>query len=377
MQIKNHKLILAVLLVITLIIFLVSTYMLISFIPSIAEQVYGEPDPNLETSQRILLSTQLLAGKKILFSSYETESDPQPFLIESGESAGSVAGRLEYLNIIPDGRSLTNYWRYKGQDRLVQAGVYLIQPNSSPLSIAKELVNNAPEKIHFAFLPGWRKEEIENLLKISNIFSENIKIDDIENLTLKTCFPLELNDLSTIEGFLYPSEYQIPNGFSPEEILCYFTDKFFESLPANYGEIAKTNGLSFYEAVVLASIIQKEVILEEEAPIIAGVFINRLNAEMPLQSDPTVQYAIAVGSTPQSWWKNPLEADDLLVDSAYNTYLYKGLPPTPICNPDLNSLTATAFPKKTDYLYFRASCDGTGSHIFSRTYQQHLDAACE
>ena len=377
MQIKNQKLILAVLLVITLIIFLVSTYMLISFIPSIAEQVYGEPDPNLETSQRILLSTQLLAGKKILFSSYETESDPQPFLIESGESAGSVAGRLEFLNIIPDGRSLTNYWRYKGQDRLVQAGVYLIQPNSSPLSIAKELVNNAPEKVQFAFLPGWRKEEIENLLIKSNIFPENVKIEDIENMSLKTCFPPELDYLSSMEGFLYPHEYQIPSGYSPEEILCYFSDKFFESIPANYGDIVKEYDLSVYEAVILASMIQKEVILEEEAPIIAGVFINRLNAEMLLQSDPTVQYAIAGDSTPGDWWKNPLAAADLLVDSLYNTYLYKGLPPTPICNPDLNSLNAVAYPRKTDFLYFRASCDGTGSHIFSRTYQQHLDAACE
>lgn len=377
MRIEKHKIILVALLVLTCIIFLISTFLLISVIPSIAEQFYGEPDPTLETSQRILLSTQLLVGRKKLFSSNEMDSDPQTFLIESGESASSVANRLEELKIIPDSRPLVSYWLYKGQDRLVQSGVYLIQSKTTPYSIATKLVNNSPDKIQFAFLPGWRKEEIENLLVSSNIFPENIKIEDIENTSLKTCFPPELGYLSTMDGFLYPGEYQIPNLYSPEEILCFFSDKFFESLPANYGEIVKANGLSIYEAVILASIIQKEVILEEEAPIIAGVFINRLNAEIPLQSDPTVQYAIADNSNPRIWWKSPLEAGDLMADSPYNTYLYKGLPPTPICNPDLNSLNAVAYPRKTDFLYFRASCDGTGSHLFSSTYQQHLESACE
>lgn len=377
MRIKNHKIILAILLTLTIIIFFSSMFVLISMTPSMAEQLFGEPDPNLDRSQRILLSTQLLINKNKLIAVMNMDNISQTFLIENGESAGSVADRLEELRIIPDARSLVSYWLYKGQDRLVQSGVYLIQPNSSPITIASKLVNNSPDKVQFAFLPGWRKEEIENLLIKSNIFPENVKIEDIENMSLKTCFPPELDYLSSMEGFLYPHEYQIPSGYSPEEILCYFSDKFFESIPANYGDIVKEYDLSVYEAVILASMIQKEVILEEEAPIIAGVFINRLNAEMLLQSDPTVQYAIAGDSTPGDWWKNPLAAADLLVDSLYNTYLYKGLPPTPICNPDLNSLNAVAYPRKTDFLYFRASCDGTGSHIFSRTYQQHLDAACE
>ncbi|MDO9545301.1 MAG: endolytic transglycosylase MltG [Pelolinea sp.] len=376
MRIKNHKIVLAILLILTIITFFVSLFVLISWIPSAAEQLYGEPDQTIDRSQRILLSTQLLVNRKQLFSPIKLDNDPQTFLIESGESAWSVANRLEELKIIPDARSLVNYWLYKGQDRLVQSGVYLIQSNSTPYSIAKKVVNNTPEKIQFAFLPGWRKEEIENLLITSNIFPEKVKIEGIENASLNSCFPSELGNLSTIEGFLYPGEYQIPNEYSPEEILCIFSEKFFESLPANYGEIVKANGLSTYEAVILASIIQKEVILDEEVSIIAGVFLNRLNAEMPLQSDPTVQYAIAGDSTPSVWWKSPLNASDLLIDSPFNTYLFKGLPPAPICNPNLNSLNAVAFPERTDFLYFRAACDGTGSHIFSETYQQHRDAAC-
>jgi len=129
--------------------------------------------------------------------------------------------------------------------------------------------------------------------------------------------------------------------------------------------------------VILASIIQREVINAEEAPIIAGIFINRLNAHMPLQSDPTVQYAIALGKKPTNWWKSPLESGDLKINSPYNTYINKGLPPSPICNPDMNSLLAIAYPKRTNFLFFRASCDQSNTHIYSETYQQHVEAACD
>ena len=129
--------------------------------------------------------------------------------------------------------------------------------------------------------------------------------------------------------------------------------------------------------MILASIVQREVINAEEAPIVASIFINRLNASMPLQSDPTVQYAIALDLEDLNWWKSPLESTDLQIDSPYNTYIIDGLPPSPICNPDINSLLAIAFPKRTNFLYFRASCDESGTHIFSETYQQHVDAACD
>jgi UPF0755 protein len=376
MNIKKHKKILALFLVIALIVFLISLYLLISYIPSFAEEIYGKPAPTLETSQRIILSMQLIIKRKALFNTDEMNISQQTFQIEPGESAGSVADRLEKLKFIPDAQSVVNYWQYKSQDRLIQPGVYLIQPGWSPIMIAQGLVNNNPEFIRFAFLPGWRKEEIENLLINSLIFPADYKIIDFEKTILDRCFPLGLKDLKSIEGFLFPGEYQIPIGFSPEEILCSFSEQFFNVLPDNFEDLVNANGLSVYEAVILASIVEKEKILESEAPIIASVFINRLNMDMPLQSDPTIQYALPESTTLNEWWKNPLESSDLIIVSPYNTYLNKGLPPTPISNPGLSSLLAVVYPEKTPYLYFRASCDGTGSHVFSETYQQHLDAAC-
>jgi UPF0755 protein len=136
-------------------------------------------------------------------------------------------------------------------------------------------------------------------------------------------------------------------------------------------------GLSLYEGVILASIVEREAILAEEMPIIASVFYNRLAIGMRLETDPTVQYAIGYNPGQGTWWTNPLSLSDLQIDSPYNTYLYPGLPPSPISNPSITALQAVAFPAQTPYYYFRAACDGSGRHNFSETYDQHLSNACE
>ena len=135
----------------------------------------------------------------------------------------------------------------------------------------------------------------------------------------------------------------------------------------------QASGLSLHEAVTLASIVEREAVLPEERPIIASVFLNRLRLGMPLEADPTVQYALA--SDPASverfgFWKQGLTTEDLQVDSPYNTYVNGGLPPGPIANPGLASLEAVAHPAQTSYLYFVARNDG--SHVFAETLEEHL-----
>jgi UPF0755 protein len=126
----------------------------------------------------------------------------------------------------------------------------------------------------------------------------------------------------------------------------------------------------------LASIIQKEDVMDEEQPLIASVFLNRLGAGMKLESDATTQYALGYNNTQKTWWTNPLSGDDLLIQSPYNTYVANGLPPGPICNPSISALRAVAYPAKTKYMYFRAKCDGSGYHNFSTTFEQHAANAC-
>jgi len=132
-------------------------------------------------------------------------------------------------------------------------------------------------------------------------------------------------------------------------------------------------GLTPYQGLILASIVQREAVVEEEMPLIASVYLNRLHSGMPLEADPTVQYALG---HPGQWWKSPLEAGDTQVESPFNTYRRSGLPPAPIANPGETALRAVAFPANTSYLFFRAACDGSGRHVFSETYQEHLQNHC-
>jgi UPF0755 protein len=138
----------------------------------------------------------------------------------------------------------------------------------------------------------------------------------------------------------------------------------------------QNQGLSLFQAVTLASMVQREAVVAEEMPMIASVFINRLQAGMRLDSDPTVQYALGYDEENGVWWKNPLSLDDLQFDSAYNTYQIEGLPPGPIASPSLNALRAVAFPAKTPYYFFRAACDGSGRHTFAETLEQQKANAC-
>jgi UPF0755 protein len=135
-------------------------------------------------------------------------------------------------------------------------------------------------------------------------------------------------------------------------------------------------GLSLYQAVILASIVEREAVVPDERELIASVFLNRLSMDMKLEADPTIQYAL--GQQPDGgWWKAPLSLEDLEINSPYNTYLYQGLPVGPICNPGLDSLLAVAYPASSPYLYFRAQCDGSGRHFFSETFEEHQRNACE
>jgi len=135
-------------------------------------------------------------------------------------------------------------------------------------------------------------------------------------------------------------------------------------------------GLTVYQAVTLASIVEREAVHDDEKPLIASVYLNRIRIGMKLDADPTVQYALGYNFGQGTWWTNPLSLDNLQYDSPYNTYMYASLPPAPISNPSLEALQAVAFPVETTYYFFRAKCDGSGYHFFAETFEEHLQNAC-
>jgi UPF0755 protein len=186
----------------------------------------------------------------------------------------------------------------------------------------------------------------------------------------------EIPSWASLEGFLSPAEYRVAPGETADHLVERMALHFLQSLPAGWTAAVQSHGLNVYQAVTMASIIQREAMLDEEMPFIASVLYNRLAIDMPLQVDPTVQYAVGYQAGRGGWWANPLLDIDMGIDSPFNTFIYRGLPPGPICNPSLAALQAVADPVETSYLYFQAACDGSGRHNFAETLIQHLANAC-
>ncbi|HLF91760.1 MAG TPA: endolytic transglycosylase MltG, partial [Anaerolineales bacterium] len=188
-------------------------------------------------------------------------------------------------------------------------------------------------------------------------------------------FENELPEPITHEGFLFPGTYTLPRQMTVEQLLAEFLTSFAANVTPEIRAGFANQGVSLYEAVILASIIERETVVSGEQVLIASVFYNRLRQGMMLQADPTVQYALGYDDA-WGWWKSPLSLDDLNIVSPYNTYLNHALPPAPIASPGPEALKAVAFPEETSYLFFRADCDGSGRHLFTTTFEEHQANAC-
>jgi len=175
-------------------------------------------------------------------------------------------------------------------------------------------------------------------------------------------------DTATLEGFLFPDTYRLPEVATADDLLERMLSTFEERVTPGIETAATNRGLSLYEAVTLASIVEREAVVEEERAVIAGVYHNRLQAGWTMDACPTVQYALG---SPDKWWP-PFTLETTAVQSPYNTYQIQGLPPGPICSPGLASIRAAAQPADTDYFFFLVDCTkDDGSHLFAVTEEEH------
>lgn len=341
------------------------------------EATFGPPTQGLGVSERLYLSTLLYLRADALLEPNDQLIDPFAFAVALGEPPQSIASRLEASGAIPDAGAFVAYLEYAGLDRTIQAGDYELEPSLSPVEIAESLQDATPKEVTFSILPGWRLEEIAASLPTSGL-----EFSPSEFLTAARAWPADrplFEDLppgTTLEGFLLPGTYEVPRQSGVRMFLAILLDSFESSLSPDLRAEFGRQGLTLYEAVTLASIVQRESVIPEEMPLIASVFLNRLVIDMPLEADSTVQYALGYNDRQKTWWTNPLTSRDLQVDSPYNTYRHPGLPPSPIANPGLEALRAVAFPAQTAYYYFRAACDGSGRHLFATTFAEHLQNAC-
>jgi UPF0755 protein len=332
-------------------------------IPDLAAKDFGPASPSLGTVDRIYLSAWLLLEKNQLFEPATAFGEATPFQVVLGESPISIIDRLQAQGLIDHPESFRRYLIYSGLDTQIQAGDYILNPMMSPIEIAQALRDPTPGDVDFVILAGWRMEEIARSLPTSGL-----------EITPEDFLMAAQNPLA--EGYLFPGKYTLPRETSVDLLIRNLLNAFHNAVTPEMEDGFSKQGLTLDEAVILASIIQRESVVEDEMPLIASVFLNRLAGEMKLDADPTVQYALGFNASQGTWWTNPLSGADLEVVSAYNTYLYPGLPPGPICNPGLNALKAVAFPAQTPYYFFRAACDGSGRHLFAETFEGHIANQC-
>ncbi len=342
------------------------------FLPSMAIESFGQPAPNLGAGQRYNYSIKLLLESEALTQPCNPGAPEQIFVVQEGETVNSIASRLEGAGIVCDAQVFRDYLVWSGLDRTIQAGTYRLSPGLTGLQVARALQDATPTEVTFLVYAGWRMEEIAEALPASGlqITPEAFLVEAY----LPANPPSFLPAGASAEGFLAPGEYTLPRTTTAEQLVSVLIQNFVFELTPELQDGLAAHGLSVYQAVILASIVEREAIFDEEMPVIASVFYNRLRIGMNLQSDPTVQYAI--GFTGETWWKNPLSLADLEIDSPFNTYLYPGLPPAPISNPSRAALEAVAFPAQTNYYYFSAMCDGSGYHNFAETFEEQLANLC-
>ena len=302
------------------------------------------------------------------------------FTIEPGESLNAIANRLQSEKLIKDPDLFKRYLQYNGLDASIEAGDFELQQTMNIQQIARALQEGRIAELNVRIPQARRLEEI------AAIVASQVPVDEAELLALmqdaaqwKTEFDF-LNDLpagATLEGYIFPDTYSFPrNKISARDVVETALRNFEKKVTPQMRADLQAEGRTLYDAVRLASIVEREAGVEKDRPTIAGVYMNRLNDGMALDADPTIQYGLGNTRDPNTWWPQITQADYQGVQSPYNTYLVPGLPPSPIANPALASIEAAIYPEKHPYYFFRTSCDNDGTHVFAKTLDEQIANAC-
>jgi UPF0755 protein len=294
----------------------------------------------------------------------DTRADNRPFVIARGETAGQIGKRLEQEGIIRSALAFDYVLYETERENALQSGTYTVSAALTPRDLAK-LFEKAPgEQIVLRLIDGWRLTEIATAVNkafpsiTKEAFTQAAVVGDRKNTVL-----VGMDATAPLEGFLFPDTYFMRPDTTAPQIVDLLLDTFERKVGATLRSASAARKVTIYDMVKLASIVEREARDRNESPTIAGVYTNRLNISMKLDADPTIQYALGE-------WRE-LSLDDLKLDSPYNTYLYPGLPPTPIANPGVAALEGAAKPADVPYFYFVAKSDGTGGHAFAVTIEEH------
>jgi UPF0755 protein len=292
--------------------------------------------------------------------------------IENGTSAQQIGSLLVKRGLIRDAEAWQWWTRIQGWKNVpggFQAGTYELSPQDSLPEIAQTIWSGKIATRSFTVPEGWSQRQMADYFQEQGMFSAESFLQAVQQIPYQE-FAWLPPGLPHLEGFLYPDTYQLgaTEKPTPQQIVRQMLTRFQEvALPEYQAQQGKTN-LSLLQWATLGSIVEREAVVAKERRLIAGVFTNRLKMNMPLGSDPTVEYGLGIRQTKE----RNLTYAQVEQPTPYNTYMNPGLPPTPIASAGVESLKATLQPEPTEYLYFMARYDGT--HIFSKTLDAHESA---
>lgn len=309
---------------------------------------------------------------QLFFAKYYWEgNDEKKFTIEPGQNLDEIIYNLRSNDIIPDEFLFKIIVLLTGKQSQIISNSYLLKNGMSGYELLKNLTDkSAAQFIRLTIPPGYTIKQIGKLIEKKLSLSKDKFISETENDSLINILGLK-GQVKNLEGFLFPDSYDVSPFINERHLVSLLFSEFQKRILDNdqiLTQIEQQN-TTLLKTVTLASIIEGETQVEEEKPVIAGVYLNRIAKGMRLEADPTIQYALPDGPKPR------LLYEDLKIKSPYNTYLNKGLPPGPINNPGISAINAALNRAEHKYLFFVAT--GDGGHKFTENYQDHLKAIQE
>ncbi|MCG3141378.1 MAG: hypothetical protein HDKAJFGB_02654 [Anaerolineae bacterium] len=295
------------------------------------------------------------------------------FTVEEGELPIDVTARLEKEGLIENADAFLLLLKCRHAAEYIQAGDHVMRRNMTMDEVILSLQRGTTRGVTITIRPGWRAEQIADYLTTVNLpqFDKDVFLELVQEGDATFAFLQDRprNGSPGLEGYLFPETYQVLQGITAPQLINRLLSEFDQRITPEMRAKATNQGLTLQEAITLASIVERETVKPEEAPIIASVYLNRVRAKTYLNADPTVQYAIGYVPEAKQWWKTPVTLEEYQkVISPYNTYLNPGLPPGPIAEPSMNSIQAVLEPAQTDFFYFLAT--GDGGHVFARTLEE-------
>ncbi len=287
-------------------------------------------------------------------------SEEYEFFIKKGESVSTIANNLKEKGLIRNESLFKGYvWITKNSSNL-KSGRYMLSKNLSLNDIVEMFVNAKTQGMEITLIEGWDKQDMAEYFEKKHICTKKEFLDAISDFSEDIGILMDKPENMDLEGYIFPDTYKLGDDFDLNSIIKKTVLNLDKKIDEELRQEIEKQEKTVFEIITMASLIEKEVIAKEDKEIVSGILWKRLESDMPLQVDATINYLSG---------KDVIYQEDLGIDSLYNTYKYLGLPPGPICNPGLDSIIAAIYPQKTVYWYYLSKPDKTT--VFSKTLKEH------